>query len=80
MGNMKTLLVILILVLVILVVFSAMIYKMICVIEHLETKVDTVCGQIMEVYDEVESTLNTARENRMHLEDIIKDSNKKKNL
>ena len=77
---MKTVLVLLALILISIIVFSTLIYKLICVVEHLDTRVDTVCGQIMEIYDNVETTLDTARENRMHLEDIIKDSNKKKNL
>ena len=77
---MKTVLVILALILIALIVFSALIYKLICIVEQLDTRIDTICGQIMEVYDDVETTLDTARENRMHLEDIIKDSNKKKNL
>lgn len=77
---MKTVLILLVLILFAIIVFSTLIYKLICVVEQLETKVNTVCGQIMEIYDNVETTLDTARENRMHLEDIIKDSNKKKNL
>ena len=77
---MKTVLVILALILIAIIVFSTLIYKLICVVEQLDTRVNTVCGQIMEIYDNVETTLDTARENRMHLEDIIKDSNKKKNL
>ena len=77
---MKTVLVLLALILIAIIVFSTLIYKLICVVEQLETRVDAVCGQFMEVYDEVSDTLSVARENKMHLEDIIKDSNKKKNL
>lgn len=77
---MKTVLVLLALILITIIVFSTLIYKLICVVEHLETRVDAICGQFMEVYDEVADTLAVARENKMHLEDIIKDSNKKKNL
>lgn len=77
---MKTILVLLALILIAIIVFSTLIYKLICVVEQLETRVDAICEQFMEVYDEVSDTLSIARENKMHLEDIIKDSNKKKNL
>ena len=77
---MKTILVLLALILIAIIIFSTLIYKLICVVEQLETRVDAICGQFMEVYDEVSDTLSIVRENKMHLEDIIKDSNKKKNL
>lgn len=77
---MKTILVLLALILIAIIVFSTLIYKLICVVEQLETRVDAICGQFMEVYDEVSDTLSIARENKTYLEDIIKDSNKKKNL
>lgn len=77
---MKTVLVLLALILIAIIVFSTLIYKLICVVEQLETRVDAIYGQFMEVYDEVSDTLSIARENKMYLEDIIKDSNKKKNL
>lgn len=39
--------------------------------------IKSMCKRIEENTDEI---IDVGRENRMHLEDIIKDSNKKKNL
>ena len=77
---MKIVFVLLALILIAIIVFSTLIYKLICTVEQLETKIEGVCGQIIELYDEVEDTSNVARENKRYLEDIIKDSNKRKNL